>query len=163
MQIKTRSLVFAAIGLGLAIAVQALRLGQTVTGPTVNAVLDTTAALAGPLAGAAAGVLTPITALLLGQLAPPLAPAVPFIALANGLMVFTFAWSLRYHPVLAVLLSAVVKFGALYIPVHFFLKLPPPVTVALTWPQLFTALIGGAVAAALVPILRRAGLLPSAA
>lgn len=159
MRPSLRSLVYAAVCLALAVAVQSLRFGQAVTGPTVNALLDLAGWVAGPLAGAAAGLFTPLFALMLGQLKPALAPAVPFIMIANALMVFAFVWLLRVNKVVAVLGAAVVKFLSLWLPVQFLLNLPAPVAVALGWPQLFTALVGGLVAVAIIPILRRSELI----
>jgi len=157
MRPSLRSIVYAAVCLALAIAVQAMRLGQVVTGPAVNAALDTAAGVAGPLAGAAVGLFTPLFALMLGQLSPVLAPAVPFIMVANALMVVTFASLVRRHGLLAVAAASVVKFLALYAPVRLFLKLPPAVGVALGWPQLLTALAGGLIALAVVRVLRQSG------
>lgn len=153
MRPALRSIVYAAVSLALAIAVQALRLGQAVTGPAVNAVLETAAGVAGPAAGAVAGLFTPVFALMLGQLKPALAPAVPFIMVANALMVLTFALLLRRNGILAVVVAAIVKFLALWLPVKYFLRLPAPVVVAMGWPQLFTALAGGVVALAILRVL----------
>lgn len=159
MRPSLRSIIFAATFLALAVAVQSLRLGQAFTGPAINAILNTAAGLSGALLGATVGLFTPLFALILGQLPAPLAPAVPFIMLANASMVLVFSRLLPVHSALAVVAAAVVKFGVLFGAVRLFLpNLPAAVAIALGWPQLYTALVGGAAAVILVRVLRQAGM-----
>lgn len=156
MRLTLRSVAYAGVCLALAVVVQSLRLNQFVTGPAINAVLNTAGGVVGPVIGALVGIFTPATALLLGQLPAALAPAVPFIMIGNGLMVLSFAYLQRRNAILAVVVSAVIKYVALYLPVRFLLHLPPKIAVALGWPQLVTALVGGVVAVALIRVLKEA-------
>jgi len=145
----------AALLLAVALVFQFSRLGQAVTGPAVNATLLIASVLIGPWGSVGIGMLTPLTAFFLGVLKPVLAPAIPFIMVGNGVLALAFGYGRRVNPYLAVAAGAVVKFLALaagvryLVPLFFNVNLPPPVTVALTWPQLLTAL-GGAVVAFLV-------------
>ncbi len=136
----------AAILLALAIAVQSLRLGQMITGPVVNAVLLTAAVLVGPWGGAAIGLLTPLTAFLLGQLNPVLAPAIPFIMAGNAVLALVFGFGRRINVYLGAVAAAVLKYLLLAAAVRYIIAIPPKVGIALQVPQLITALIGGAVA-----------------
>jgi len=145
-RVLTRSALFLAI----ALALQALRLPQPVTGPLINAILFLAAATVGPVAGAAVGALTPWGALLAGILNPALAPAVPAIVLGNVTLVLIFSSLRGRSPLLGVLAAAVAKYVVLSTLVRFVIPLSPALTLALQVPQLFTALAGGAVALALL-------------
>ncbi len=136
----------AAILLAVALAVQSLRLPQGITGPTVNAVLLIGAVLLGPWGAAVIGLLTPLTAFLLGQLNPVLAPAIPFIMAANAILALIFGYGRRVNTYLAVVVAAGVKYLVLSAAVRYVINVPPQVGVALQLPQLVTALIGGLVA-----------------
>jgi len=159
MNTSVKWLTRAAILLALALAVQSLRLGQYITGPVVNAVLLSGAVLVGPWGAAAIGLLTPVTAYLLGQLNPVLAPAIPFIMAANAVLALIFGYGRRLNVYLAVVAAAVVKYLLLAGAVRYLLSLPPKVAVALGVPQLITALIGGAVALVVLEALAAARLL----
>lgn len=142
----TRLVVISAILLAFAVAFQALGLPQAVTGPVVNAVLFLAAWTVGPVFGAAIGLLTPVVALWRGILAAPLAPMVPFIGLGNALVVLIFSYLKRVHPAAGIAVAAVVKWALLSTAVRAFVTVPPPVAVAMQWPQLLTALGGGILA-----------------
>lgn len=148
----------AAILLALALAVQSLRLGQYITGPVINAVLLSGAVLVGPWGAVAIGLLTPLTAYLLGQLNPILAPAIPFIMAGNAVLALVFGYGRRVNVYAAIIAAAVVKYLALAGAVRFVLQLPPKVGVALQVPQLVTALIGGVVALLVLEALAAARL-----
>ena len=142
--------------------------GQFVTGSCVNAVLALTALLAGLWSGAAVALLSPFFAFLLG-IGPQLLPIVPAIA-AGNLVFVVLLWALtrrrRGAPPLrqvpAWLIAAFGKFAALYIIVVQvlcrLLPLKPPqietFSAMFSWPQLVTALIGGAIALLLAPMIR---------
>lgn len=148
-------------------------LGQLVTGSCVNGVLAVTALMTGMSGGITVALISPVVAYLLG-IAPNLA-TVPAIMVGNAL--FVFAWKLLggkalWRQVVAWLTAAVVKFGALYALVVWvicgvaadallaqgILKAPMLKVLPATFgiPQLITALIGGAVAALVVPVLKKA-------
>jgi len=136
----------AAILLAVALSVQSLRLPQGITGPTINAALLVGTVLLGPWGAATIGFLTPLTAFLLGQLNPVLAPAIPFIMAGNGLLALLFGYGRRVNVYLAVVVAAGVKYLILAAAVRYIISVPPQVSVALQLPQLVTALIGGLVA-----------------
>lgn len=144
--------------------------GQFVTGSCVNTVLALTALLAGLWSGAAVALLSPFFAFLLG-IGPQLLPIVPAIA-AGNLVFVVLLWALtrrrRGAPPLrqvpAWLIAAFGKFAALYILVVQILcrvlTLQQPqidtFSAMFFWPQLVTALIGGAIALLLATPMRRA-------
>lgn len=142
----TRLVVVSAILLAFVTAFQALGLPQPVTGPVVNATLFLAAWTVGPLFGAAIGFLTPAMALWRGILAAPLAPLVPFIGVANATLVLLAFYLRRVHAVAAIGVAAMVKWAILSTAVRTLVTVPPPVALAMQWPQLVTALVGGVVA-----------------
>lgn len=148
-------------------------LGQLVTGSCVNGVLAVTVLMTGMSSGITVALISPVVAYLLG-IAPNLA-TVPAIMVGNAL--FVVLWKLLdgkllWRKAAAWLTAAAVKFGAMYALVVWvicgvaadallargILKAPMlkalPVTFGI--PQLITALIGGAVAALVVPLLKKA-------
>lgn len=167
-----------AVMLALLVTLQALTkpLGQLVTGSFVNAVLAITVLVGGFGCGVTVAVISPILAFLL-QIAPQVL-TVPAIMVGNTLYVMILYYvagkdsqnSLRQ--ILAWIAAATGKFAALYAMVVWLIcgvlseklldsgTLKPPMLQALpatfSWPQLVTALIGGGVALAIVPVLRKA-------
>lgn len=141
-----RLVVASAILLAFVTAFQALGLPQPVTGPVVNATLFVAAWTVGPLFGAAIGFLTPAVALWRGILAAPLAPLVPFIGVANAALVLLGHYLRPVHVAAAIGVAAVVKWAILSAAVRTLVTVPPPVALAMQWPQLLTALAGGLVA-----------------
>lgn len=144
--------------------------GQYVTGACVNAVLAVSALAVGLWSGIAVALLSPVFAFLLG-IGPQLPPVVPAIMAGN--LVFVVLLGLlaggRELPPLwrraaAWLLAAGAKFAVLYLLVVKLLCTVLPLkepqiaafTVMFSYPQLVTALAGGAAALALTPPLRRA-------
>lgn len=144
--------------------------GQYVTGACVNAVLAVSALAVGLWSGIAVALLSPVFAFLLG-VGPQLPQVVPAIMAGN--LVFAALLGLlaggRELPplrrrVAAWLLAAVAKFAALYLLVVKLLCTVLPLkeqqiagfTAMFSYPQLMTALAGGAIALVLVPPLRGA-------
>ena len=165
----------AAAMLALLIALQWVSkpLGQLVTGSLVNTVLAVSALLGGLSCGLAVAFLSPIFAYLLG-IAPNLI-AVPVIMVGNALFVALLALlagKSLWKRILAWLAAAVGKFAVMYALIvwvvcglagEFLLAqglLKAPMLNALpatfSWPQLVTALIGGGISLAIVPILKKA-------
>ena len=172
-----------AVLLALLVALQAITkpLGQLVTGSCVNGMLAITVLLAGMSSGITVALVSPVFAFLLG-IAPNLVTVLP-IMLGNVCYVVLLRWiaggshrPLWRQPV-ALVTAAVTKFGVLYLLVVQVIcgiasgallgkKLGDVVVLAkpmlkmlpamFTWPQLFTALIGGTVALLTVPVLRKA-------
>lgn len=144
--------------------------GQYVTGACANAVLAVSALAVGLWSGIAVALLSPVFAFLLG-IGPQLPPVVPAIMAGN--LVFVVLLGLlaggKELPPLrrraaAWLLAAGAKFAVLYLLVVKLLCTVLPLkepqiaafTVMFSYPQLVTALAGGAAALALTPPLRRA-------
>lgn len=172
-----------AVMLALLVALQAITkpLGQLVTGSCVNAILAICALVAGLSSGITLAVISPVLAFLLG-IAPNLVTVLP-IMLGNCCYVFLLHLFLGksmkplWKQPAAVLAAAAVKFGVLYVLVVKIIcgaasgallekklgdvvVLAPPMLEMLpamfTWPQLFTALIGGGVALLITPVLQKA-------
>ncbi|MDR0847129.1 MAG: ECF transporter S component [Lactobacillales bacterium] len=167
---KTRTITYAAIATALVVVVQfagkTLFAGNTiVTGSLVNAVLVAATLLFGLGVGASAALLSPIFATILGLNA--MIPLVPFIMVGNFvliLLVHLFASKLKgiVGEVAGVVIGAVVKFLWLFITVvnvmiPVVLGLPAPkaaiVGAQFSFPQLITALIGGAIAIVIAAVI----------
>ena len=166
-----------AVMMALLITLQALTkpAGQLVTGSCVNAILAVSALVGGLSCGLTVAVLSPIFAFLFG-IAPQVL-TVPVIMLGNAAYV-ALLWVLSrkgkqlWWSVVALLVAAVAKFAVLYLLVtkvvcgvlanglleKGLLKQPMLTALPATFstPQLITALIGGAVALLVVPVLRKA-------
>ena len=163
MKQKTLQITRTAALLALLIVLQAVTkpAGQLVTGSCVNAVLAVTALLCGVWPGVAVALVSPFAAFLLG-IGPQLIAVVPAIAAGN--LVYAVLLSLIARQIAAWLLASFAKFLTLYLLVVRLLCHVLPLKQAqivmfstmFSWPQLVTALIGGALALALCPILRHA-------
>lgn len=175
---KIRWITETAILLALLVTLQALTkpIGQLVTGSCVNAILAISALVGGPGCGITVALISPILAFLLG-IAPQIL-TVPAIMVGNTVFVVILHILadksgknlLRQIPALAA--AAAAKFAALYLIVVKLLcgLLAAPLLAAGTlkepmlkvlpatfsWPQLFTALIGGTIALLIFPILKKA-------
>lgn len=140
-------------------------INQLLVGSVINAVLLITAYLCGTFYGAAVGVLTPWTALLVGQLKPAMAPFIPFIMIGNAVFVIAFgllASKKPYGKFFGIAFGAVLKFGFLYLAanqliymlnMNFPKNIAKALSTAMGTTQLITALIGGALALVLIEIL----------
>ena len=178
MNKKIRWITETAIMLALLVALQALTkpMGQLVTGSCVNAVLAISVLLGGLSCGLTVALISPVLAFLLG-IAPQIL-TVPAIMVGNTVFVVLLhlladrSGKKMVKQIVAWVVAAAAKFAALYAIVVWLicgvlsksllaagvmkepmLKLLP---ATFSWPQLFTALIGGAVALLLVPVLRKA-------
>ena len=178
MSKKIRWITETAVMLALLVCLQALTkpMGQLVTGSCVNAVLAVYALVGGLSCGLTVALCSPVLAYLLG-IAPQIL-TVPAIMAGN--CVFVVLLSLLadksgknlVKQVVAWIAAAVAKFASLYAIVVWLicgvlsenllasgmmkapmLKMLP---ATFSWPQLFTALIGGAVALVITPVLRKA-------
>ena len=163
-----------AVMLALLVALQAVTkpLGQLVAGSFVNAILAISALVGGLGCGLTVAICSPVLAFLLG-IAPQIL-TVPAIMIGNCVYV------LLLHPldksygkqILKLLSAAIAKFAVLYLIVAKVIcgllassllaagTLKQPMLQVLpatfSWPQLFTALIGGAAALLMVPVLKKA-------
>ena len=146
---------------------------QLVTGSCVNAVLAVTALLVGLSGGLVVAVVSPVLAYALG-IAPQIL-TVPAIMVGNALYVvvlYLLSRKALWQRITAWVLASVAKFAALYTIVVVLIcgvfsekllaagTLKAPMLKALpatfSWPQLVTALIGGALALLILPVLRKA-------
>ena len=178
MNEKIRWITETAIMLALLVTLQALTkpMGQLVTGSCVNAVLAISALVGGLASGITVAVISPVLAFLLG-IAPQIL-TVPAIMVGNT--VYVVLLSLLADPsgknlvkqAIAWIVAAAAKFACLYVIVTKLIcgvmapgllaagTLKEPMLKALpatfSWPQLFTALIGGAVALVIVPAVKKA-------
>lgn len=163
-----------AVMLALLVTLQALTkpMGQLVTGSCVNAVLAISVLLGGMGCGVTVAFISPVLAFLLG-IAPQIL-TVPAIMAGNTVYVvlLKLLWGPKARSAAAWLVAAAAKFVTLYGIVVGLIcgvmsqslldsgALKAPMLQALpatfSWPQLFTALIGGAVALAIVPVLKKA-------
>lgn len=161
--------------LALLVTLQAVTkpLGQLVTGSCVNAVLAVAALAGGPGCGITIGVISPVLAFLLG-----IAPQVLTVpAIMAGNTVYAVLLHLCYREdilrrCIAWIVASAAKAAVLYAIVRGLIcgLLAPSLMAAGTlkeamlktlpqtfsWPQLATALIGGAVALLIVPLLKKA-------
>lgn len=178
MNKKIKWITETAVMLALLVTLQALTkpAGQLVTGSFVNAVLAVTVLVAGLYSGITVALISPVLAYLLG-IAPQIL-TVPAIMAGNTVFVVLLYYITGkdsrkvVRKIAAWLSAAAAKFAVLYAIVNFLIcgvlaeglmasgMLKAPMLTALpatfSWPQLFTALIGGAVALLITPVLRKA-------
>ena len=164
--------------LALLVSLQALTkgFGQFVTGSCVNAVLAVSVLVGGFGCGITVALISPVLAFLLG-IAPQIL-TVPAIMVGNSVYIILLHYIAGkdskniLRQVAAWITAAAAKFAALYAIVVWVIcgvlaesllaagTLKAPMLKALpatfSWPQLITALIGGAVALLIVPVLRKA-------
>lgn len=155
MNKRTRTLTRAAILLAIALVFQFVKMGQLVTGSGINCVLIIAAEICGWPWSAAIGAITPFMALVLGVQPPAIIPAIPFIMAGNIIFGIVYSVFKNRNKIIAVGFAAVIKFGLLYAAVHYFISVKPPIQAALSFPQLLTALIGGAIALIIIEVLNR--------
>lgn len=178
MNKKIRWITETALLLALLVTLQALTkgFGQMVTGSCVNAILAVAAMVGGLGCGLTVALISPVLAFLLG-IAPQIL-TVPAIMAGNAVYVVLLCLLSGKNgrnilrQILAWIVAAAAKFATLYAVVVWLLcgvladrllasgMLKQPMLTALpatfSWPQLFTALIGGGVALLIVPVLRKA-------
>lgn len=162
-----------AIFLALLIVIQAVTAPfgiPLITGSFVNLILIVTVMTCGFSSGLVVAVISPVVATLVGI--GPMWILVPFIALGNSVLIL--AWHLvskrafkekLIGSFVALVVGAVSKFLVLYLSIvqvmiPLFLDLPEKkvevLSATFSLPQLFTALIGGAVAIIVLPIVKKA-------
>ena len=178
MSKKIRWITETAVMLALLVCLQALTkpMGQLVTGSCVNAILAVSALVGGLSSGLVVSLCSPVLAFLLG-IAPQIL-TVPAIMAGNSVFVILLSVLADktgkniIKQIIAWIVAAAAKFAALYAIVVLLIcgvlsenllatgVLKAPMLNALpatfSWPQLITALIGGAVALSITPVLRKA-------
>ena len=171
----TRTAVFVAL-LVTAQIVTAPFGNQFVTGSAVNLILILSLLTCGPATGIVVGLVSPLFVSLIG-FGPAFPPIVPFIVLGN--VVFVIAWyllrklysdeksGLRHNIInyLIVVVAALIKFLTLYTTIvmfamPFLLNLngaqSAVLSLAFSYPQIITAIIGGVIALVIAPRLKTA-------
>ncbi len=141
--------------------------GQFVTGSCVNLVLAVAAMIGGVWCGAAVAVVSPFFAYLLG-IGTPFLQIVPAIAVGNLVFVCLLGLLLKKclaQKVLAygaVIVAAAAKFLTLWLLVcKWIAPMVVPeaklavISATFSWPQLVTALIGGAIAVTIIPLIQK--------
>ena len=178
MSKKIRWITETAVMLALLVCLQALTkpMGQLVTGSCVNAILAVSALVGGLSSGLVVALCSPVLAFLLG-IAPQIL-TVPAIMAGNSVFVILLSvladktGKNMIKQIIAWIVAAAAKFAALYAIVVLLicgvlsenllaagvLKVPMlnALPATFSWPQLITALIGGAVALSITPVLKNA-------
>ena len=165
----TRTAVLLALLVGMQFVTAPLQL-TLLTGSIVNLILVIAVMSSGLYTGLAVAILSPFFAALIGIGA--IWPIVPIVSIANAAFVKIWYYGEKYVPINKILrriivgiIAALCKFALLYLGVvrlaiPFILDVPEPVanvlTVAFSVNQLFTALIGGAVAILALPAIEKA-------
>ena len=133
---------------------------QWITGPIVNAILVAATFRLGAGKALTLAILPSAAALAAGTLPFVLAPTLPVIILGNMLLI-AGVHVLQTKPILGVILGAGVKFIWLTIASQWILQFFLPekflgnIATMLSWPQLATALLGGAIALGILHIWKK--------
>ncbi len=170
---KIRYITRTAVFLALLIVLQAATapFGSTIlTGSAVNLVLIVSVMTCGLGSGMTVALVSPVLAKCLGI--GPLWMLIPFIAAGNAALVLL--WHAvgnrrfvkqRFPYIAALVLAAAAKFLVLYfgvvqVAVPFLLHLPEKqaavISEMFSFPQFITAVIGGTLAAAMLPVIKKA-------
>ena len=175
-----RFVTFTAMGIALVLAAQWLgnvlpagaviagpfAVKQLVTGSLVNCILFVYADRVGLGSAVTVGIVSAILASVIG-VGPQVLPIVPLIAVGNAVLAFIY-WiaknKMKMPGILRVIPAAAVKCGFLWLTVPALLsaltfvpeKQAKALSVMFSWPQGVTALVGGLLALAIIPRLKKA-------
>ncbi|MBS4538749.1 ECF transporter S component [Clostridium sp. D2Q-11] len=161
----TKKLVRTALLLSLALIFQIgfREFAQPLVGPLVNMTLILATLISGPISGIFIGTMTPMIAFMVGIIR--ILPIIPIIITGNIVLVVVFylihnKMNFKGKDWSAIIISSFIKFGFLAMAVrmilpYFMPKIPSPIITAFSLPQLFTALIGGALALILYPLIKK--------
>lgn len=164
---QTKRITLAGLFLALAIVFQLLGrsypdVSRNLVGPLINMLLLLCVWYCGLRYGLMLSILTPLTALLVGQLNPVMAPFMPFIMIGNALLVLAFHFFRNHLPgrIIGIILGAIIKYFFMSLSVRFIapsLGLPDPVLKNMAFAfgtvQLIAALIGGLLAMIVIELL----------
>ncbi len=139
---------------------------QLITGPIINAIFILVLFLVGVRSALVVALIPSLMALAGGLLPAILAPAVPFIMIGNVIFILCIDRFYDWQPDnrgywQGVLVGAFLKFAFLYLSVGLITKLlikqelAAAVAKMMSWPQFATAVIGGAIAWAVLKWLKR--------
>lgn len=146
--------------LGLAVIAPLFQF-QMVTGPMVNAILFIATVVLGWRKAISIAFLPSILAFAVGLLPTVLGPMIPFIMLSNMVLVMVFHNLWRRNYWLGVGVASVAKFILLFVVSQFLFqiifqqKLAQAVAATMSWPQLYSALIGGVIAYIFLKMVKR--------
>lgn len=164
MKEKTRFITETGIIIAMLIAVQFFTkgLGQFVTGSLVNLILAVATIICGLWSGVIVATISPFVAFML-SIGTPFLVIVPFIAMGNLIFVLSMHFVFDKNKYLAVLIGAILKFSFMYfvitkvVLIHMELKeaVFNVLSVSFSYPQLITALIGGALSILVIPMLKK--------
>lgn len=168
---KVKKIVLTGLFTALLIVLQYITkpMGQLVTGACVNFVLIAAAMLAGLVPSIVVAVISPFFAYAFG-IGPQLLPVVPAIAAGN--LVLCLIYSLVFSNlgsnkvmswIISIIFGAAVKFGVIYLlavkTIIPMLGLPAQKATAMGAAfgitQMFTALLGGAAAFIIIPLIKK--------
>ena len=170
MESKTKKLIQASLLLAMGMIFQIIgrnvpEINQFLVGPMINCILILTAFICGKWWGVGVGVLTPILAWLVGQLATPLILFIPFIMIGNSLFVYIFSFFKEGQLVkksIGIIIGSLAKFAFLTLAstklislfnLNFPSKIAKMLVISMSIPQLITALVGGAFGLIIIELL----------
>ncbi len=148
---RLKLIVYGGVLLAIAALFPALRLPQYIAGPAVNFTLIIATYVLGTVGGVVVGCFTPWIAFASGLM--PVAFLPPIIMVGNAIYTLMFGLLKSYGmkgKITGVIVGALLKYFFLSYAVTHLVKAPPKLIQMLSLPQLFTALIGGAVALAVI-------------
>ncbi|MDA3839707.1 MAG: hypothetical protein PF572_01330 [Patescibacteria group bacterium] len=152
---------------GLAIMIPFYVHIQWLTGPIVNALLILSLFLVGIRSAVFVALVPSVVALSVGLLPAILAPMIPFIMISNIIFVLVIDFTVnaikneKVSYWSAILIASLVKFTFLFLSVSVISKLlikselAVKVAQILSWPQFYTALLGGVIAFAILKWLKK--------
>ncbi|MEA1925646.1 MAG: hypothetical protein U9M90_00165 [Patescibacteria group bacterium] len=127
---------------------------QWITGTIVNALLFIAGWRLGVVNAFAIAAMPSTVALIRGLLPTPMAVMIPYIIMANFLLVIVFM-ALKKKLFLGIISASLVKFGFLFIAATFLsAHIGLNLIVMFQWPQLATALAGGLVSIPIIKFLK---------
>jgi len=134
---------------------------QIISGGLVNAALFLATVILGWPSALAIATLPSLIAASSGTLPAPLIPMIPFIITGNAILIAVFYLLKNKNYWLGVISASALKFLFLYstssVLFQFLLpqKLAPQMALMMSWPQLMTALTGGALAWLVISLKNR--------
>ena len=149
LELRKAKLIIFAVLLAISIGLPAFVHMQWVTGPIINASLLLAVVLIGPMEAVVLGLMPSAVALSAGLLPLPLAPMIPFIMIGNAIFIAVFYYLRNQNYALRLGLAALLKFAFLHFAVVLIMNgfladpLVSKLMIMMSWPQFFTAVIGG--------------------
>lgn len=170
MNRKLRLVTRTALLLAIAILFQFLgkfmgSLNNFIVGPVINAVLLISSEIVGVFSGLIISIATPIISALTNKsiMAPVVLAFSPFIISGNAIFVLCYFFLRKRGRIIAIAVGAVAKAAFLYASISVFTRFVDikaqwvKVLIGMfSWPQLITAIIGGAIAVIVIPVLKKA-------